>query len=317
MIQLKNAISPEVSGLRLDQALTKLFSEYSRSQIQQWIRQGKVLLNGKVCTKAKEKVKVAQTVEIEAETSMKESWGAQAIPLNIVYEDESLLIINKPAGLVVHPGAGNYDQTLVNALLHYAPELAEVPRAGLIHRLDKDTSGLLIVARNPSSHHALVKALQAREITREYEAIVQGVLTSGGTIDAPIGRHRIHRTRMAVISQGKPAITHYRIIKRFSAHTHIRLRLETGRTHQIRVHLAHIHYPILGDPLYGKKPIFPPDPSDSLKAAITQFKRQALHASRLELVHPVIKETMSWQAPLPQDMLSLLNELRDEADALH
>lgn len=312
VIHLECTIPNESNHLRLDQALAQLFPDYSRSQLQQWIKLGYVCINKKCCTSPKEKVHVDQTIEINAQLLKKESWDAQPIPLHIVYEDEDLIVINKPVGLVVHPGAGNYDQTLVNALLHHDATLAHVPRAGLIHRLDKNTSGLLIIARTLTTHQALVSALQLRKITREYEAVVQGVMRSGGTIDAPIGRHRIHRTHMSVTASGKKAITHYRVIERFRAHTHVRLKLETGRTHQIRVHLAHINYPIVGDPVYGKQPIFPPQPLCELKEAISNFKRQALHACHLELMHPTKNILMSWQAPLPEDMMMLLQSLRND-----
>ncbi len=312
-IHLKNTISEELDGQRLDQALAKLFPQYSRSQHQTWIRSGHVTVDGKPWQRPRDKVQVNQCIEVQAELQAKERWEAQAIPLDIIYEDDALLIINKPAGLIVHPGAGAPDQTLVNALLHYAPELDTLPRAGIIHRIDKDTSGLLVVARNLKAHNHLTKALQARQISRKYEAIVNGVMISGGRIEAPIGRHPIHRTRMGVIPSGRKAITHYRVIERYRAHTRIRVQLETGRTHQIRVHLTHIHYPIVGDPTYGKRHAIPTKLSERLKQALAQFKRQALHAIQLELTHPETGESMRWKAPLPEDMANLIARLQEDA----
>jgi 23S rRNA pseudouridine1911/1915/1917 synthase len=237
---------------------------------------------------------------------------AQAIGLNICFEDESILIINKPAGLVVHPAAGNPDNTLVNGLLHYAPELAMLPRAGLVHRLDKDTSGLLVVARNLKAHHALVGQLQQRTMGRHYQAIVNGVMPAGGTIEAAIGRHPVDRKRMAVVTSGRTAVTHYRLIDRFRAHTHVSVRLETGRTHQIRVHLSHLHFPIVGDPVYGGRLRLPPAPSPSLVQTLQNFRRQALHAATLALKHPDSGEDLQWHAEPPADMVQLLAVLHED-----
>jgi 23S rRNA pseudouridine1911/1915/1917 synthase len=248
-------------------------------------------------------------VTLEAETR----WRPQSLPLDIVYEDDSVLVINKPAGLVVHPGAGNVDGTLSNALLHHAPELETVPRAGIVHRIDKDTSGLLVVARNLAAQKSLVEQLQARAFDREYEALTQGVMTAGGTVDAPIGRHPVNRLRQAVVPNGKEAITHYRVLEKFRAHTHIRVKLETGRTHQIRVHMAHIHYPLVGDPVYGGRLRIPAGATAELEAALRGFRRQALHAALLGFVHPRSGEFMSWQAPLPEDMVQLLAACRQDA----
>ena len=266
-------------------------------------------------------------VEITIAHEEETSWQPQAIPLDIVYEDESIIVINKPAGLVVHPGAGNSDGTLGNALLHYAPELENVPRAGIVHRLDKDTSGLLVVARNLESQTHLVTQLQDRSVSRRYQALVCGVMTAGGTVDLPIGRHPTQRMRMAVINtgvrdgpaldddrksrrgRGKQAITHYRVEQRFRAHTLINVQLETGRTHQIRVHMAHIHYPIVGDPIYGGRLKIPPRCSDELAQLLRGFKRQALHAASLGLIHPGTGDTMEWQAPLPDDMIQLIEAM--------
>lgn len=312
-IVLKNTIPIKLNGVRLDQALAKLFPDYSRSQLQNWIRAGCVTSNNQKKMLAREKVHTNQIIEIITQIESTERWIPQPIPLNVIYEDEAILVINKPAGLVVHPGAGVFNQTLVNALLHYDPYLAIIPRAGIIHRLDKDTCGLLIIARTLLSHHNLSKAMKKREITREYEAIVKGILISGRTIEAPIGRHPVHRTRMAIIlSGGRPAKTHFRIIHRYRAHTHIRLRLETGRTHQIRVHMAHIHHPLVGDPIYGTHIGIPNHISDMLKAELSTFHRQMLHASTLRLSHPITQQLMEWHTPLPKDMIQLIQYLNED-----
>jgi 23S rRNA pseudouridine1911/1915/1917 synthase len=297
METLKTIIPENLDNKRLDQALAKLFPEYSRSRLQAWIKARRVKVDGKIL-KSRDKVHTGQNIIVTPIIEPQKYWEAQAIALDIIYEDDDIIIINKPVGLVVHPGAGTRDRTMLNALLHHAPELAKLPRAGIIHRLDKDTSGLLVVARNLKSHTKLVAELQQRNIKREYEAIVVGVMAAGGTIDAPIGRHPKDRKRMAVVTSGKPAITHYRVIKRFKGYTHIKVTLETGRTHQIRVHMAYIHYPIVGDPVYGGN-----------KARYKNFKRQALHAKSLGLIHPRTGENREWQAPLPNDMGMLLKEL--------
>ncbi len=250
---------------------------------------------------------------VEVELVPEESVAAQELALDVVHEDGSLLVINKPAGLVVHPGAGNRDRTLQNALLHLDPTLAIVPRAGLVHRLDKDTSGLLVVARTVTAHTALVRKLQAREIERHYEAICVGVMTAGGTVDRPIGRHRSDRVRMAVREDGREAVTHYRVIERFRAHTHVRAQLETGRTHQIRVHLAHIKHGLVGDSTYGGRLLPPRGASADLVDSLRSFKRQALHAARLKLEHPHTGKSMEWQVPVPLDMQLLLEALRRDA----
>lgn len=310
-IDLKATIPESLSGQRLDQALAKLFPEYSRAQHQTWIRNGQVTVDGKTL-RPRDKVQNEQTVEISAQLERETHAKPQDIPLNIVYEDESLIIIDKPAGLVAHPGAGNPDQTLVNALLHFAPSLDKLPRAGMIHRLDKHTSGLLTVARNLEAYNYLVQAMQAREIKREYEAVAQGVLISGGSIEAPIGRHPRQRTQMAVVESGKPAVTHYRIAEKFRGHTHLRIQLETGRTHQIRVHLSHLSYPIVGDKTYLKRIKFPREMSDAAKEAVKHFPRQALHATKLELSHPKSGKLLALQSPLPDDMQALLKILKSD-----
>ncbi|MBW5802583.1 23S rRNA pseudouridine(1911/1915/1917) synthase RluD [Coxiella endosymbiont of Ornithodoros amblus] len=315
-IKLKKPIPPELAGARLDQVLVKLFPDYSRSQLQNWIRGGHVKVDGIQKMKAREKVKGNQLIEVEAHLEPNEHWVPQPIPLDVIYEDEALLVINKPIGLIVHPCANVRDQTLINALLHYDPSLSMVPRAGIIHRLDKDTSGLLLIARTLASHHALIKAMKARQIVREYVAIIKGVLISGRTIEAPVGRHPIHRARMAVVESGRPAITHFRIIKRYRAHTYIRVQLETGRTHQIRVHMAHIHHPLASDPVYGNQIGIPVYLSDLLQTALKTLKGQALHAATLQFSHPADQRPMTCHAPLPPDIAHLLECLEDDYSRL-
>ncbi len=300
-------------GQRLDQILAQLFPDYSRARLQQWIKAGQVSVNGQQ-RRAKDKLEGGELIELEATSEEEVSWQGEDIPLTIVYEDEDIIIVNKPAGMVVHPAAGNYDGTLVNALLHYAPELNEVPRAGIVHRLDKETSGLLAVARNLKSQKHLVDILQARVMKRQYQAVAYGVMTAGGTVEAPIARHPVDRKRMAVVSNGKPAVTHYRVMQRFRIHTHIRVDLETGRTHQIRVHMAHIHYPLVGDPVYGQRLRLPRDCSAKLTDFLRNFKRQALHAARLGLEHPTTGKIMEWEAPLPDDMQQLIELLHEDAE---
>ena len=312
-IVLKGIIPTKLAGARLDQALATLFLDYSRSQLQNWIRSGHVYIDGVKKILTREKVQANQSIEITAYLEPSERWVAQALPLNILYEDEALLIINKPAGLVVHPGANIPDHTLVNAILHYDPQFITLPCAGIIHRLDKDTSGLLVVARNLISYHVLTKAMKIHKIIREYEAIVKGILISGQTINNHIGRHPIHRTRMAIVDNGREAITHFRVLQRYRAHTHIRIRLETGRTHQIRVHMAHIHYPLVGDPVYGSHIGIPTFLSNSLKTTLKSFRRQALHAATLQLFHPLTQKIMEWHAPLPDDILDLLKSLTEDS----
>lgn len=310
--QLTAIIPNELAGMRLDQALAAVFPDYSRARLQRWLKQGHVRVDGEA-RRAKELVHGGEQVELAVVLEEETSWRAQPLPLDIVYEDEALLVINKPAGVVVHPGAGNMDGTLSNALLHHAPELEQVPRAGIIHRIDKDTSGLLVVARSLMAQKSLVEQLQARAFDREYHAVVQGVMTAGGTVDAPIGRHPVHRLRQAVVPNGKEAITHYRVAERFRAHTHIRVKLETGRTHQIRVHMAHIHYPLVGDPVYGGRLRIPAGATPQLLAVLRAFRRQALHAARLGFVHPLTGEAVSWEAPLPADMVALIAACREDA----
>ncbi|MCW8930696.1 MAG: 23S rRNA pseudouridine(1911/1915/1917) synthase RluD [Gammaproteobacteria bacterium] len=310
-------IPMEAFGQRLDQTVATLLPEYSRSRIQQWIKQGKILVNGEVC-KPKNKVSGGESLVVTIEQEQQGEWVAEQIPLDIVYEDDSLIVINKPIGLVVHPAVGNHTGTLLNALLFHCPELINVPRAGIVHRLDKDTSGLLVVAKTLQAQTHLVNQLQNRAFDREYETIVQGELISGGTIDEAIGRHPVHRVKMAVVrnhgygnKQGKEAITHYRIKERYCGYTCLQVKLETGRTHQIRVHLAHINSPVVGDQVYGGRLRLPSNCSDSLKQFLNQFKRQALHARRLGLEHPDTGEWMEWDAEIPDDMQKLKRLLED------
>lgn len=311
-VTLAATIPEALAGQRLDQALAQLFNEYSRARLQQWIKEDCVRVDGHR-PRPRDRVVGGEQVEVCARLEAQGEWRPEAIPLDIVFSDEHLLVVNKPAGLVVHPAAGNRDGTLVNALLHYDPELASVPRAGVVHRLDKDTSGLLIIARTLGSHKALIEMMQRRQIQRHYRAVVQGVMTAGNTIDAPIGRHPAQRTRMAVVPNGRHAVTHYRVLERFRAHSHVQVQLETGRTHQIRVHMAYIHYPLVGDRVYGGRLRIPPGCSAALTEQLHSFSRQALHAAHLQLEHPVTGQAMSWQAPLPADMQQLLEVLRADA----
>jgi len=304
-------LSPEAAGLRFDQALAQALPQYSRARLKTWIESGAVEVDGRPL-RGKDRVLGGEQVRIHAQLPSQSRVPAEAMPLEVVFRDRAVLVIDKPAGLVVHPGAGNVRHTLQNALLALDPKLALVPRAGLIHRLDKDTSGLLLVARTPEAHTALTAAMAARQITREYLAVCTGVMTGGGTIDEPIGRHRTLRTRMAVRADGRVAITHYRIEKRFRAHTLVRVTLETGRTHQIRVHLAHIGFPVVGDPAYGGRRRIPRGSSPALAAELEAFPRQALHAARLKLVHPLTHREHEWRSPIPEDMRGLLAAL--EAD---
>lgn len=309
-ISLNAQIPENLSGLRLDQALSTLFPDYSRARLQTWIREGSVQVDGK-CLRPKDKVREGQCVHIVATLKVETLWTGQNIALNLIYEDASLLVVNKPAGIVVHPASGNPDRTLVNALLHYAPELEHVPRAGIVHRLDKDTSGLLVVARTLQAHTNLVAQIQAHAVKREYLAVVNGTFTAGGSVNAPMGRHPRQRTRMAVVTSGKTAVTHFRIFERFRAHTALQIFLETGRTHQIRVHMAHIGHPLIGDPTYGTRLKIPARCSLTLQSALRGFKRQALHAKKLTLVHPETGEEMQWEAPIPEDIAELMVCLRE------
>lgn len=305
-------IPESFAGMRLDQALSELLPQYSRSRLQQWIKEGNVQVDGRQC-RPRDKVLGGEGVSVRAQVQPDERWEAQPIALDILYEDGDLLVVNKPAGLVVHPAAGNPDGTLLNALLHHAPQVAGLPRAGIVHRLDKETSGILVVAKTLEARTGLVEQLQAREFTREYDAVVEGTMTGGGKVDAPIGRHPVDRKRMAVVPSGKPAVTHYRLAERFRAHTWLKVRLETGRTHQIRVHMAHIRHPLVGDPVYRGRLRMPAGADEGLRDTLRGFRRQALHASRLGLAHPGSGEWMEWQVALPGDLAALIEALRRDA----
>ena len=296
----------DCGGLRLDHVLAGLLPQHSRNRLQGWIREGRVRVDGKPVAEPKHKLWGGEAISVdEAVDEQLAAASPEDIPLNVVFEDETLLVIDKPAGLVVHPAAGNWSGTLLNALLHHAPQLSSIPRAGIVHRLDKDTSGLLVVAKTLEAQTDLVRQLQARTVKREYQALARGVLERGGTVDAAIGRHPMQRTKMAVIMNGKPARTHYRIVERFSTCTLIECSLETGRTHQIRVHLDHIGHPLVGDPVYGRAANrVPRGPA---------FDRQFLHARKLGLVHPDSGKSMLWKSPLPEDMADLLDQLRLDA----
>ena len=301
------------SGKRLDQVLALLCPQHSRSRLQAWIRDGFVTVDGAVL-KQKDSVRAGQSIMVKAQlVNQNEKWAEQEIPIDVIHEDEAVLVINKAPGIVVHPGAGNPDRTLVNALLYYCPELAQVPRAGIVQRLDKETSGIMVVAKTPEAHTRLVMDLQGRKITREYRAVVHGHLISGGTITAAIGRHPTLRTRMAVTGRGKTATTHYRIVRKYPICTDLKIRLETGRTHQIRVHLAHLGHPVIGDPVYGGRRRFPKNVSATLREKVAAFPRQALHAVRLELLHPSNNERRTWSAPLAADIEELLAAIRHES----
>lgn len=310
MTRLVERVPEELAGMRVDQCLAEIFGNYSRSKLQTWLKSGRVLVNG-IIPKQKDRLEGGENIELDAEPEIVITCEAEDIPLDIIYEDESLLIVNKPAGLVVHPAQGNWQGTLQNALLNHEPNLATLPRAGIVHRIDKDTSGLLMVAKTLTAHNSLVEQLQERSIEREYLAITKGRMISGGTIDEPIGRHPTERKQFAVrISGGKEAITHYRVIERFAKHTFVQVKLETGRTHQIRVHMAHIKFPLIGDPMYGGRFQMPSDCTEHLKTTLKGFKRQALHAAKLGLIHPLTDDYLEWEQPIPDDMQELLDALR-------
>jgi len=315
-------IPQDLGGKRLDLALQQMLPEHSRSRLQGWIKAGLVQLDGSASVSAKTKVWGGEAVAITPPPNLQENaFKPENIPLEIVYQDDALLVINKPAGLVVHPAAGNWGGTLLNALLFHFPALVDVPRAGIVHRLDKDTSGLLVVAKTLEAQTSLVRQLQARTVKREYRTIVWGQVWRNGKVNEPIGRHPHARVKMAVTRTGKPAITHYEVLERFGTNTYMRCNLETGRTHQIRVHMQHLKAPLVGDPLYGIGNIIPHKLMDDvLRTAISAFKRQALHAIKLGLIHPVTNEAMEWQIDLPEDMKALLEAMRHaeapvEADA--
>lgn len=306
-------IPTELAGQRLDQALAKMFPEYSRSRLKTWLINGSIQIDGQ-SPRPRDAVRGGESVVLHAVTEVSVKADPEPIALEIVFEDESLIVINKPAGLVVHPGTGNSAGTLMNGLLHHAPELAEVPRAGIIHRLDKNTSGLLVIGKSLPAQTAMVRLLADRDISRQYLAVCNGVLTGGATIDAAIGRHPGDRTKMSVQANGKPAVTHYTVRERFAAHTYINVVLETGRTHQIRVHLAYRRHALVGDPTYGGRLALPAGASEPLIEALRNFRRQALHAARLAFVHPDSGESLSFEVPPPADFQSLIAVLREDAN---
>lgn len=312
IIQHRDTVPESCLGKRFDQTLAEMFPDYSRSRLKEWILAGHVTVDGLVVDRPREKMFGGEEVAIDTQVESEVRFQAQDLPLNIVYEDDDILVINKPAGFVVHPGAGNPDGTVLNALLHHCPQLDVVPRAGIVHRLDKDTTGLMVVAKTIAAQTNLVESLQAREITREYEAIASGIMTAGGLVDEPIGRHATKRTHMAVTFSGRPSVTHYRVMEKFRLHTRLRLRLETGRTHQIRVHMAHITHALAGDPVYGGRPRPPKNASEELREMLRQFKRQALHAAMLSLYHPITGVQMTWHADVPEDMVALADMLRKD-----
>jgi 23S rRNA pseudouridine1911/1915/1917 synthase len=311
------AIVPlSAAGRRFDQALAEMFPDYSRSRLSSWIKAGAVTLDGEQAP-PRQLLRGGEQVRLEAELAIEVTTAAEAISLDIVFEDDYLLVLNKPAGLVVHPGAGNPAGTLLNALLHHNPTLAELPRGGIVHRLDKDTSGLMVVAKTLAAHTALVDMLSRHDVERQYEAVVLGTMVAGGTVDAPIGRHMGDRLRQSVRDEddGRHAVTHYRLRERFRAHSLLQCNLETGRTHQIRVHMAHIHHPLVGDPLYGGGLKLPRGATDELVVALRGFRRQALHAERLAFAHPVTGEPLTFSAERPADQLGLIDALRGDLAA--
>lgn len=307
-------VPAELDGERLDRAAATLFPAWSRARLQQWIDSGALCVNGQRVDRAREPVATGDRLTLTVPAMPSESPRAQAIDLNVVYADEAIAVIDKPAGLIVHPGAGAPDGTLQNALLHRFPQTAALPRAGIVHRLDKDTSGLLVVGLTLEAQSRLSEAMAAREVHREYEAIVNGVLTAGGTVDAPIGRDARNRLKMAVVGTGgRHAVTHYRVLQRFPYHCYLRVRLETGRTHQIRVHMAHIRHPIVGDVLYGGRLQRGPGLPQAVREALHDFPRQALHARELAFAHPLEGDERRFESPLPADFSALLAALRSAA----
>jgi len=311
-VELRASVPAEMHGDRLDRVAAHLFPQYSRARLQGWIREGALSVDGRPC-RPRDKVTGGASLCIDAELGAAVEWRPEPIALDILHEDDAILILNKPAGLVVHPAAGHAEGTLVNAVLAHAPQVAQLSRAGIVHRLDKDTSGLLVVAKTLPAHRDLVAQLQARSVSREYSAVCVGALTGGGTVDAPIGRHPRQRKKMAVVAAGgKPAVTHYRLVRRFGNHSHIAVSLETGRTHQIRVHMAHRHHPLVGDPTYGGRPRIPAGASAPLIEALRTFPRQALHARALGLRHPDSGEPVQFECPLPRDLLDLIAVLERE-----
>ncbi len=313
-IQRTEQVQAEQAGQRVDQAAAELFDGFSRSRLQSWIKDGVLTVDGKKA-RPKDKLTGTESLSLEVVIEPELEDQAQAIALDVVYEDDDLIVINKPTGLVVHPAAGHADGTLLNGLLHHDERLNSLPRAGIVHRLDRDTTGLMVVARSLEAHTSLVSQLQDKSLFRQYEAIAVGVMTGGGKVDAPIGRHPVDRKRQAVVKEGgKEAVTHYRVMDRYRAHTRIQVKLETGRTHQIRVHMAYRNYPLVGDPLYGGRLKFPAGATEELRQALRRFPRQALHARKLGLIHPASGEYCEFEAPLPDDMQDLIRVLEKDAE---
>jgi 23S rRNA pseudouridine1911/1915/1917 synthase len=312
-IQASVSVPISLGNKRLDQIAAELFPDFSRSRLQQWIKNGKLTVDGET-RRGRDKMIGNEILVLDVILEAEGDWEGEDIPLNVVYEDDDIVVINKPSGLVVHPAAGNYTGTLLNALLYHYPGIENVPRAGIVHRLDKDTTGLMVVAKTLQAQTQLASQLLDRSMGREYEAITMGVMTGGGTVEAPIARHPTSRTKMAVAPEGmgKDAITHYRVLKKFNAHTHVRCKLETGRTHQIRVHMSHIGYPLVGDQTYFGRFRLPKGISLNLRQQLQTFQRQALHARELSLWHPTTDEYMTWEADLPEDFQTLLQSLSDE-----
>jgi len=308
-IQQSIKVPNELGNKRFDQIAAQLFPDFSRARLQAWIRDGVLTVDGET-RKPKDKLVGDELLEINVVTQAEGEWLPEVMDLDVVYEDDHIMIINKPMNMVVHPAAGNLTGTLLNGLLHHCPGLQDIPRAGIVHRLDKDTTGLMVVAKTLKAQNHIVNQLQTREMGREYEAIVQGTMTGGGSVKEPMARHPKDRTKMAVHPTGKDAITHYRILDKFPCHTHVRVKLETGRTHQIRVHMAHIKHPLAGDQTYGGRVRLPKGVSTVLRDVLRDFPRQALHAKRLELHHPDTEELMSWEVPLPDDFNELLAALK-------
>jgi len=301
-------------GARLDAAAASLFPAFSRSRLADWIKLGRLQRN-QSAAKPRDKVAVADHITLTPEYDDRVEWAPEALPLDLLYEDDHVIVLNKPAGLVVHPAAGHHSGTLVNRLLAHAPEMASLPRGGIVHRLDKDTSGVMLAAKSTLAHKSLVAQLAERTVSRHYSAVCRGTFSGGGTIDGPIGRHPTSRIKMAVVPDGKPAVTHYRIAARFGAHTHLDVSLESGRTHQIRVHLAWRKHPLIGDPVYGGRAMRPAGASDRLLSALQEFPRQALHARELEFLHPESNESLQFSAPIPEDLAALLGCLAEEDPA--
>ena len=298
----------ELGNKRLDQVAAQLFPDFSRSRLQQWIKEGALTVDGETW-RGRDKLIGGETLSLQTELQAEGDWQPEDIPLDILYGDDHIIVLNKQAGLVVHPAAGNHTGTLLNGLLHHAPQLANIPRAGIVHRLDKDTTGLMVVAKTLQAQGHLVAQLQDRSMGREYEAIVQGVMTGGGTVEEPISRHGTQRTKMAVNPLGKEAVTHYRVLHKFPTHTYIRCKLETGRTHQIRVHMSYIAHPLVGDATYAGRTRLTKGVTPELREALQNFPRQALHARQLGLIHPATEEYCEWQVELPEDFEQLLEVL--------